>query len=86
MTDKLKHLLSDNAFKSRKFVLTVFSIVVMLVGWFACAHWAALGAYYQVFVGGVIGALTVYMGGNVVTRNKVVDTVAKDDKPTDKPL
>lgn len=75
-------LKKDGGYKSRKFVITVLAFVFILVGAIIASLWPAFVAQYPTFVGGILGAAAVYLGGNVTndylnTKVKATVEVAK---------
>lgn len=56
---------TDNGYWSRKFLLALYGVhVVILLGLMAC-HWPALAPNLSVLVGGILGVLGLYFTGNV---------------------
>ena len=56
----------DKHFTSRKFAITVFSMLLIVVAFLIAGKSAALGAQFPVAVGAILGALATYVGGNVI--------------------
>jgi hypothetical protein len=63
-----KSLLDGKGVKSRKFLLTILSLAILIGMTILCAKVAAMAALYPTFVGGLLGILGLYFGGNVAHR------------------
>jgi hypothetical protein len=62
--------LQDGSFASRKFLLTIFSIILLTIVSLAGIIYPAVAAILPTFIGGLLGILSLYFTGNLV--NKVV--------------
>ena len=63
-----KSLASDGGFLSRKLHLTVFAML-LIVGLGIVCHWSPnIGAQMQTLVTGLLGALAIFIGGNVANK------------------
>lgn len=79
MMDRLAAILADHGIKSRKFLLTLIAIGVLLVGWLIAGHWSTLAPLFGEFVGGVVALVTVYLGGNVAARHSALSKIPPKD-------
>tara|TARA_Y100000310_G_C20654536_1_gene801306 strand:- start:499 stop:864 length:366 start_codon:yes stop_codon:yes gene_type:complete len=61
-------LLNDNGVKSRKFILTILALAILIGMTILCAYMAPLVPLYATFVGGLSAILALYFGGNVAHR------------------
>lgn len=64
---------------SRKWKLTLLVICLITLGFFAREELTSLEAVYGQFVAGILGALTLYLGGNVGNKY-VVSRKTSEDK------
>ena len=51
--------------RSRKFVVCLVTMVFVTGGYLACVQWAALAGLFPAFVGGILGAASIYGASNV---------------------
>lgn len=72
----LKNFLADGGLKSRKLWLSVFCLVLLTVMVCVGCHFAAVAGMFPEYVGGVLGILTIFTGGNVVARNATAKHLA----------
>lgn len=70
------------AYGSRKFVLTLVGLALMVVIAMASVFSPAIPAVMPTFTGGILGVLSLYFAGNV-TNKLVVGKVMNDAKATD---
>jgi hypothetical protein len=68
---------NDNGFKSRKFFLTIGCIVVVTTVSLLGIWFPAIEAILPTFIGGVLGILGLYFGGNVGAKWVIGKTVAQ---------
>ena len=58
----------DNGFMSRKLHLTLLAMF-LVIGAGVTGHWlSGVAANLQTIVGGILGALAIFVGGNVATK------------------
>jgi hypothetical protein len=55
-------------YKSRKYRMSLICLFLITIGFFAKEGLAGLEAVYGQFIAGVLGVLTVYLGGNVTNK------------------
>ena len=55
----------DSGFLSRKFILTLICMILVMVSGVVAAYLTALGPLYTTLIGGLLGALGLYLTGNV---------------------
>lgn len=60
--------LKDGSFASRKFMLTIFAIILLTIIALAGIIYPAVVAILPTFVGGLLGILSLYFTGNVVNK------------------
>lgn len=58
----------DAGFMSRKFWFAVGTTVLIFGGGILSGLWQLFGPHYETMISGLIGVLTVYLGGNVGSR------------------
>lgn len=68
----------DGGFKSRKFILTLVSLVLVSLGGLAACKWSVFQPMYSTFVGGILGALGIYFGANVGTKHVTKGSIPAD--------
>ena len=61
----------DGGMVSRKFLLTVLSLLILTGIAILAANYSAVATIFPTFVGGLLGVLSVYFTGNVVTKHVV---------------
>lgn len=61
-------LLDGKGVKSRKFILTILSLAILIGMTILAAGNAAMAPLFPTFVGGLLGILGLYFGGNVAHR------------------
>lgn len=66
----------DGGYRSRKLWYALFTSGTIFIGAIMSARWPAFSANYEVLVGGLLGSLGLYAGGNV--GNKIA--VARSQK------
>ena len=91
--NKKTYELKDGGMGSRKFWLTIISMVFSLVGgpvimWFAPAAAAVISSVYPIYIGAILTMNGVYQGANlankwIVLKNGKVEFTNDPDKPTD---
>ena len=69
--------INDGSLSSRKFILTIFGLLLITVVTVASAQYPALAAVLPTFIGGILGTLSLYFAGNVVAKNIVGNNIAK---------
>jgi hypothetical protein len=79
--DSLKALMKDGGWMSRKFLLVVGTQLFIFGGSFFVSN-----TNYGSMVGGLIGALTVYLSGQAYSGSKMADNVTSLIKTTAKPV
>lgn len=57
-----------NTYRSRKFVLALIALIVITGVSVASIWFAAVAGILPTFVGGILGVLSVYYGGNVGSK------------------
>ena len=67
--------------KSRKFSLTLFSMCLITVVLYLATGSKVVEALYTPFIGGILGALGLYLTGNVTQKH----LVAKQEKTEEEP-
>lgn len=72
----LKSFLADGGLKSRKLWLSVFCLMLLTAMVCVGCHFAAVAGMFPEYVGGVLGVLTIFTGGNVVARNATAKHLA----------
>lgn len=60
--------LKDGSYSSRKFILTIFTIILLTTVSLAGIIYPAVVAILPTFVGGLLGILSLYFTGNVVNK------------------
>jgi len=60
--------LQDGSFASRKFLLTVFSIILLTIVSLAGIIYPAVAAILPTFIGGLLGILSLYFTGNLMNK------------------
>lgn len=76
--------LEDGAFKSRKFLLTILAVILITAVAVLSIWFSTIISIMPTFIGGVLGVLSLYFTGNVmskhVTGNNIVklETVKRD--------
>ena len=58
----------DKGVRSRKFILTIISVAILIGMTILCGLVKALQPMFATFVGGLLGILGLYFGGNVAHR------------------
>ncbi len=78
----------DGGMRSRKLLLTIGSMLLMTACWFLTAKYAALQVTFGEFLGGISGALGLFMVGNAASKHFIskaaIAGVAKPQKPAPK--
>jgi hypothetical protein len=72
----LKSFLADGGWKSRKLWLSVFCLILLSAFVGAACKWASIAGLYSEFVAGVLGVLSIFIGGNAATRYGATKHVA----------
>ena len=65
--------------KSRKLQMALLALCLITVAFFAREGLASLEAIYSQYVAGVLGVLTLYLGGNVSNKYVVSKAQGKGD-------
>lgn len=60
--------LRDGSFGSRKFIMAIFSIILLTTLALTGIIYPAVAAILPTFVGGLLGILSLYFTGNVVNK------------------
>lgn len=60
--------IKEKGIKSRKFILTILGLSLLVFMALIVAKVPVVAPLYSTFVGGVLGALGLYMTGNVVNK------------------
>lgn len=85
MDIKEEQIAEDRIYSSRKFVLVIFGILILLTGGIIAVHSPTFAGIYPTFVGGVLGIVGAYITGNVANdflNNKVKATVQVENIKT----
>ena len=61
-------VLDDRGFNSRKFWYAVGTSMLIFSGGLCAGHWSLFGPHYEMMMSGLIGCLTLYLGGNVTNK------------------
>lgn len=86
MAGEVQQFLADGGWKSRKLWLSIVCLG-LLAGFVGLAcHWAKIAGLYDEFTTGVLGVLSIYVGGNAAGRwatakhvgSKVAEGAQKD--------
>lgn len=56
---------TDQSFASRKFIMVIIGLATVFAGGILAAKMAGFAPSYEVYVGGVIALVALYVGGNV---------------------
>lgn len=72
-----------STYRSRKFVLALIALVVITGVSVAAIWFAAVAGILPTFVGGILGVLSVYYGGNVANKFVVGKTQVEFKKATE---
>lgn len=72
----LQSFLADGGWRSRKLWLSVFCLVLLAGFVGAACHWASIAGLYSEFVAGVLGVLSIFIGGNAASRYATTKHVA----------
>jgi F0F1-type ATP synthase assembly protein I len=79
--DKVKEHIKDGGWKSRKLLLVAYT-QLLIVSAAALTKWIpSISGVYSAMIGGLIGALTLYVGGNVTAKHvlgKSADALSKN--------
>lgn len=70
----------DGGYKSRKMVMAYVVMGLMTLGWAATVKWTALNVSFGEFCMGLLGAATIYVGSNSISKW----VIAKNSKNTKK--
>lgn len=81
----LKNFLSDGGLKSRKLWMSVLALVLITAMVCVGCHYGAVTGMFPEYVGGVLGVLTIFTGGNVVARNATTKHLADKLGPVFEP-
>jgi len=68
LLDSFREHFKDVGFRSRKFVLTVATMLLIFAGGVMAGVWSLFGSHYETMISGLLGALGLYLGGNVGSR------------------
>jgi len=68
---------NDGRMSSRKFLLTLLGLTLITIVTMLTAIYPALAAVMPTFIAGVMGTLSIYFTGNVVTKHIVGNNIAK---------
>jgi hypothetical protein len=68
-----EELAKDGGLGSRKLYLTLLVFFLIVGAGIACNWVPALGVQLQTIVGGLLGALALYLGGNVISKFNAVN-------------
>lgn len=68
LLDTIRDHFKDVGFRSRKFVLTVATMLLIFAGGVMAGVWSLFGSHYETMISGLLGALGLYLGGNVGSR------------------
>lgn len=60
--------INDHGYKSRKFWLAFYGLLILFVAAIMAEHRPVMAALYSTLVGGVIGVVSAYFGGNVAQK------------------
>lgn len=63
--DQIKEIIKDGGFKSRKLLMTIFTMVLVLVGWILSAIYVSLTAQYPTYCTTLVSLLLIFVGGSV---------------------
>lgn len=88
----MKHLWNDGGWKSRKLWFGFYATALLFVGMVYAAKEPATAALYGEFVGGIVGIVTIVLGGNIAGKwvagdaaKKLPAEVIEATKPDPKP-
>jgi hypothetical protein len=72
-----KHILDpkDGGIRSRKFLLVIWTIHLMVALGLMTIHWQVLGTYLQIIYTAILGALGLYFTSNIAHKVTVAKTV-----------
>lgn len=73
----------DGGYKSRKMVMAYVVIFLMTLGFLAVGKWPALEAAYPELCIGLLGAASIYSGGNAAV--KWIGARARRSRPEESP-
>ena len=65
---------TDSSFGSRKFILTLVSLVLLVGAAVLAGFVPSFVALFPTLVGGIIGIVSVYMTGNIVNKGVVLNS------------
>ena len=60
--------LNDGSYTSRKFFLTLLSLIILIIITLLCVKYEPLVGLLPTFIGGLLGILSIYFTGNVATK------------------
>lgn len=69
MAEKLS--LPNGSIKSRKFLLTLLALSLVTIVTLLTIKYATLVAILPTFIGGILGVLSLYFTGNIITKHVV---------------
>lgn len=72
----------DRSFWSRKFVVTIISLGLITTITALTIPFPSLATHLATFIGGIIGSMSVYMGGNVANKFVVSKALPSTIVPT----
>lgn len=79
--------IADGGAKSRKLWFSIFTSIAIYVGAIEASDHQILEPLYSTMVGGLLGALGLYLGGNVATKVSLTKKLGKaEDPPADPPV
>lgn len=73
----MKHLWTDGGWKSRKLWFGFYSTMLLFCGMYLASKEPAVAALYGEFVGGLVGIVTVVLGGNIAGKWVAGDAAKK---------
>jgi len=56
---------------------------LMVIGYILCNWLVALAGLYTVFIGGILSALTLYLGVNIANKSKLVSEKKPEEQVQD---
>lgn len=71
----------DGGMASRKLWFAIGTSCGVFAGAVVCSVWPAMGANYQVMVGGMLGALAAYSGSNVAAKYVIAKSIPGSKEP-----
>lgn len=78
---------ADGGAKSRKLWFAIFTSIAIYVGAIEASDHQILEPLYSTMVGGLLGALGLYLGGNVATKVSLTKKLgSKPEEPVNPPV